>query len=191
MRIDVYRSGLIPQHVFEPVSVLLQDAFAERREQGINFKCGMYSAQDVENEFINGGGYLLLAINENEQIVGTVSLIEHNKGGFRYVSHDNLAVSSLCKGKGVASNLFREVINVTKREGYDFITSFTATTADSSVRYHLKNGFVIYERTPGKGYDSYSFIYPLKRFGFMRIKPLSKMIYIILSYIRKIKKILR
>ena len=98
MRIDVYRSGLIPLHVFEPVSVLLQDACAERREQGIKFKCGMYSAQDVENEFIKQAGYLLLAINENEQIVGTVSLIEHNKGGFRYVSHDNLAVSSLCKG---------------------------------------------------------------------------------------------
>ena len=178
MRIEVYRSDLIPQHVFESVSELLQDAFAERRKQGINFKCGMFSAQDVENEFVNRGGYLLLAINEKEQIVGTVSLIEHNKGGLRYVSHDNLAVSSLCKGKGVASNLFLEVLNVTKREGYDFITSFTATTADSSVRYHLKNGFVIYERTPGKGYDSYSFIYPLKRFGFMRIKPLSKMIYI-------------
>ena len=191
MRIEVYRSDLIPQRIYETVAELLQDAFAERREQGINFKCGIFSAQDVENEFVNWGGYLLLAINENEQIVGTVSLIERHKGGFRYVSHDNLTVSSLCKGKGVASNLFREVINVTKREGYDFITSFTATTAESSVRYHLKNGFVIYEKTPGKGYDSYSFIYPLKRLGFMRIKPLNKMIYIILPYIRRIIKILR
>lgn len=43
MRIEVYRSGLIPQHVFETVSELLQDAFAERREQGINFKCGLFS----------------------------------------------------------------------------------------------------------------------------------------------------
>lgn len=56
MRIEVYRSGLIPQHVFETVSQLLQDAFAERREQGINFKCGLFSAQDVENVFVNGGG---------------------------------------------------------------------------------------------------------------------------------------
>lgn len=191
MKIDVYRSGLIPQHVFETVSKLLHNAFAERREQGINFKCGLFSAQDVENEFINRGGYLLLAINENEQIVGTVSLIERNKGGFRYVSHDNLAVSSLSKGKGVASSLFQEVLNVARREGYDFITSFTATTADSSVRYHLKNGFVIYEMTSGKGYDSYSFIYPLRRFGFMRIKPLSKMIYVMLTFKRRIKNLLR
>ena len=58
MRIDVYRSGLIPQHIFETVSELLQDAFAERREQGINFKCGMFSAQDVENEFVNWGVFI-------------------------------------------------------------------------------------------------------------------------------------
>lgn len=59
MKIDVYRSGLIPQHVFETVSKLLHNAFAERREQGINFKCGLFSAQDVENEFINRGGVFI------------------------------------------------------------------------------------------------------------------------------------
>lgn len=56
MKIEVYRSGLIPQDAFEKVSELLHDAFEERREQGINFKCGLFSAQDVENEFSNGGG---------------------------------------------------------------------------------------------------------------------------------------
>ena len=160
----------------------------ENKESTLNVVCFLLKTLKT---CLLTGGYLLLAINENEQIVGTVSLIERNKGGFRYVSHDNLAISSLCKGKGVASNLFIEVLNVTRREGYDFIVSFTATTAESSVRYHLKNGFVIYEKTPGKGYDSYSFIYPLKRLGFMRIKPLNKMIYIILPYIRRIIKILR
>ena len=58
MRIEVYRSDLIPQHVFEPVSELLQDAFAERREPGINFKCGLSSTQDVENEFVNRGVFV-------------------------------------------------------------------------------------------------------------------------------------
>ena len=60
MKIKVYRSDLIPQYAFETVSELLQDAFAETREQGINFKCGLFSAQDVENEFVNGGGIYCL-----------------------------------------------------------------------------------------------------------------------------------
>ena len=58
MRIEVYRSDLIPQRIYETVAELLQDAFAERREQGINFKCGMFSVQDVENEFVNGGVFI-------------------------------------------------------------------------------------------------------------------------------------
>lgn len=160
----------------------------ENKESTLNADCFL---RKMLKTSLLVGWYLLLAINENEQIVGTVSLIERNKGGFSYVSHDNLAVSSLSKGKGVASSLFQEVLNVARREGYEFITSFTATAADSSVRYHLKNGFVIYERTPGKGYDSYSFIYPLRCFGFVRIKPLSKMIYVMLTFTRRIKKILR
>ena len=56
MRIKVYRSDLIPQRIYETVAELLQDAFAERRGQGINVKCGLFSAQDVENEFANGVG---------------------------------------------------------------------------------------------------------------------------------------
>ena len=98
MRIEVYRSDLIPQRIFETVAELLQDAFAERREPGINFNVACPLRKTLKTSLLTGGGYLLLAINENEQIVGTVSLIERNKGGFRYISHDNLAVSSLCKG---------------------------------------------------------------------------------------------
>lgn len=189
MRIEVYRSGLIPEQVFKDVLILLRDAFEERRSQGLNFKCGMFSIRDIENEFI-GGGYLLLARDEKGKLVGTVSIIERHKAGLHYISHDNLAVSIGCQGKGVASMLFHEVLNIAKRENYDFITSFTATTADSSVKYHIKNGFVIYEKTFGKGYDSYSFIYPLKMFGFMHFKLISKLTYILLTNYKRIKKIL-
>ena len=59
MRIEVYRSDLIPQRIYETVAELLHDAFAERREQGINFKCGVFSAQDAENELVNWGGVFI------------------------------------------------------------------------------------------------------------------------------------
>lgn len=64
MRIEVYRSDLIPQRIFETVAELLQDAIAERREPGINFKCGLSSAQGVENEFVNWGGGVFIACNK-------------------------------------------------------------------------------------------------------------------------------
>lgn len=137
MKTVVYKSNDIPQEVYTTVSNLLHESFAERRFQGINFRCGLFSSQDVENEFVNGG-YLILAIDDSEQVIGTVSLIERSKGLFRHASHDNLAVSSAFKGKGAASFLFKEVLNIAYENNWDFLTSFTATTADSSVRYHLK-----------------------------------------------------
>lgn len=187
MRIEVYKSNAIPQYVFSNVSELLHDAFAERREQGINFQCGLFTPADVEAEFVNGG-YLLLAVDDNNKTIGTVSLLNHSKGNFRYLSHDNLAVSSNSKGKGVASRLFQEVLTVAKKDGYDFITSFTATTAVSSIGYHLKQGFVIYEKSFGKDYNSYSFIYPLKKMGFMRCKLLSWIVYMLLTVKNRIRK---
>lgn len=188
MRIEVYKSGAIPQNIFVTVSDLLFDAFAERREQGINFQCGTFSPKDVENEFSDKRGFLLLAINDTGITVGTVSLIEHNKGKFIYISHDNLAIASNCKGRGIASILFKEVLNIAEYQGYDFITSFTATIAKSSLAYHEKMGFIIYEKSFGKDYDSYSFIYPLKRFKFMRFKPFSLFVYTLLTLFHKIKK---
>ena len=188
MRIEVYKSGAIPQNIFVTVSDLLFDAFAERREQGINFQCGTFSPKDVENEFSDKRGFLLLAINDTGIAVGTVSLIEHNKGKFIYISHDNLAIASNCKGRGIASILFKEVLNIAEYQGYDFITSFTATIAKSSLAYHEKMGFIIYEKSFGKDYDSYSFIYPLKRFKFMRFKPFRLFVYTLLTLFHKIKK---
>lgn len=176
MKTVVYKSNDIPQEVYTTVSNLLHESFAERRFQGINFRCGLFSPQDVENEFVNGG-YLLLAIDDSDKVIGILSLIERNKGLFRYASHDNLAVSNAFKGKGVASCLFKKALNIAYENNWDFLISFTATTADSSVRYHLKMGFVIYGKSYGRNYDSYSFIYPLKRLRFVRNKFMCKLIY--------------
>ena len=191
MNVRVIKACNLSDAVSESVSHLLHDAFEERRKQGINFKCGTFSPQDVKNEFANKGGFLLLALDEFENIVGTVSLIERAKGKYKYVSHDNLAVLSAYKGKGVASSLFKEVLSIVDVGGYDFITSFTATTANSSVLFHKKMGFVIYEKSYGSSYDSYSFIYPLKKMRFMRFIVFNKIIYVILTLRNKIKTIFK
>ena len=65
------------------------------------------------------------------------------KWGSHYASHDNLAVISSHKGKGIAGILFQEALRIAGEENLDFINSFTATAAKSSIRYHLKMGFLI------------------------------------------------
>lgn len=190
LNIKVYNSNNIAPVVFESVSQLLHESFAERRNQGINFKCGTFSAADVEHEFSGKGGYLLVAEEEGE-LVGTVSLINRRKGKYRYASHDNLAVLSVCKGKGVASALFAEVLRIAKNDNLDFITSYTATNAESSVRYHLKMGFVIWGKAYGKGYNSYSFIYPIKKFQLLRIAPFRWIVFAVKTGLGIIKKMVK
>lgn len=187
LNIKVFNSNNIAPGLFESVSQLLHESFAERRSQGINFKCGTFSAADVEHEFSGKGGYLLVA-EEDGSLVGTVSLINRRKGKYRYASHDNLAVLSSCKGKGVASALFAEVLRIVNKDNLDFITSYTATNAVSSVLFHKKMGFLIWGKNYGNEYNSYSFIYPLNSFKLLRNKPIRITIYWVKTSIGYIKK---
>ena len=190
MQINAYRSETITQDLALQVSSLLQESFEERRSQGIDFKCGHFSAEDVINEFKNGGGYLLIA-TENNTMVGTLSLIERQKGKFFYASHDNLAISNNMKGKGVARKMFEEAIRISKENEYDFLVSFTATNALSSVKYHKRVGFIIYSKNFGNKYNSYSFIYPIKRLTFLRMQIINRPIYAMKTFVGYFKKIIK
>lgn len=149
MKVIAYKSDSVPQSIFNTASFLLHDAFEERRKEGLDFRCGNFSPQDVENQLARGGGRILIAYDDNEVAIGMVCLLEHRKHRYRYASHDNLAVLNKYKRRGVASRLFMEALKVAREEGYDFITSFTATTAATSVAYHQKSGFVIYQKSFG------------------------------------------
>lgn len=175
MKVIAYKNGNVPKEVFEEVSKVLHDAFEERLSQGIYFKCGSFSAKDVENEIANGGW--LLVVKDGSDIVGTLSLILRKKGHDCYASHDNLAIASSQKGKGLAVLLFKEALKIAKENNLDFINSFTATKAESSVRYHLKVGFLIYGKSYGKSRNSYSFIFPLRKYTFLRNKLICKIFY--------------
>lgn len=189
MLIKAYRSETITTELASHVSSLLHESFEERRSQGIDFKCGHFSADDVINEFRDRGGYLLIA-SEDDIIVGTLSLIERKKGRFIYASHDNLAVSSSMKGKGVARRLFDEALRISKDKNYDFLVSFTAVNAISSVKYHRRVGFIIYSKNFGVNYDSYSFIYPIKRFKELRSPIINRPIYALATCVGYLKNII-
>ena len=135
----------------------------------------------------SGGGYLLTA-NKDDKIIGTVFFIKRKKGCFKYANHDHLGVANSYKGHGVARALFSEFLRIAKENDLDFITSVTATKAESSVHYHLKMGFVIWGKSYSKGYNSYSFIYPLKKFGILRYEPFRSIAYAIKTGVGLIKR---
>ena len=83
------------------------------------------------------------------------------------MSRDYLVTKAEYKGKGVASLLFREMLNLCKESQLDFIVSVTNPRAISFVKYHLSRGFKIYCKNYNGEVRSYSFIYPLRKFRFV------------------------
>lgn len=186
MKTIVYKSSEIPSLVYQKVSSLLQDAFAERRAQGIDFKCGTFSPQDVENEF-NDGDRLICVYDDDNQIVATVSMLNRRKRHMKYAAHDNLAVASSCKGQGLASVVFKEVMALAKELELDFLSSSTATTATSSVSYHKKKGFLIYQKSFGIGYDSYNYILPLRSMKYLKCNLIRIPLYLLFTAKNKLR----
>lgn len=144
------------------IAVLLHDSFAERLRDGMNFSCATYNEDDVKNVFSKASS--IIGSYEDEELIGVVMLNGvTSKFGLRYASHENLAVASKAKGKGVATKMFVELRKAAIEASLDFVLSDTAEGAKSSIAYHLKNGFMIYGKRhfPNRNYDSVTFILPI------------------------------
>lgn len=147
---------------FKEISQLLHDSFAERLKDGMNFGCATFTEDDVKRELSNATA--VIGAYDNNELIGVVVLnyiIE--RFGLKYANHQFLAVASHAKGRGVASKMFAEVYNIARENQLDFIKSYTAEGAKSSISYHLKNGFKIIGKyhQEGRTYDSYVFLCPI------------------------------
>ncbi len=70
-----------------------------------------------------------------------------------------LAVTSSVQREGIASKMLAYEVERIRQSGYRYIREVTATTADWSVRWHLKNGYRIigYYRVPHDNFANYVF----------------------------------
>ena len=170
------------------IADVIQDAFHERTESGINFSCANITGTEYLKEL--GNSYVIVALDDKNDIVGTVKLEIKKKNRFLYGHHTLLAVSSLSKRKGVGSALFSELLSVSKQQELCFITSNTAESAYSSIKWHIKNGFVKYRLTSSSitNYYSINFILPLKALAFLRCALINKSIYWLSTLQCKISK---
>ena len=70
-----------------------------------------------------------------------------------------LAVKPKAQGQGIASRMLAYEAEVIKQAGYLYLKDNTATTAEWSVRWHLKNGYRIvgFYRVPNYNFTNYVF----------------------------------
>lgn len=145
---------------WDQIADFMHESFEERLQQGLRFTCSFMTAEEFERAM--GPGTVFVALDEDSgEMLGTVTIsFKTDHQGRCYAYHEYLAVSPKAKHLGVASRL-AEVWKVYAREnGAQYVKSDTATRAESSVRWHLKNGFQIYgvKAFPTTNYVSYIFI---------------------------------
>ena len=70
-----------------------------------------------------------------------------------------LAVASSARREGIASRMLAFETECIRKSGYRYIREVTATTAEWSVRWHLKNGYCIigYYHSPNDNFANYVF----------------------------------
>lgn len=147
---------------YREFSLLLRDAFAERKDAGLNFACASFDQEDVKNHLSNNA--VVFGAYQDNVLVGMNVLNSiRDKFGIRFGTHELLAVANNVKHQGIGSALFKELVREAKSLKLDFILSDTAEQATSSIKYHEKNGFLIYGKSHyvGRTYDSVNFILPL------------------------------
>ena len=149
---------------WDQIADFMHESFEERLQQGLRFTCSFMTAEEFERAM--GPGTVFVALDEDSgEMLGTVTLkIKTDSQGRTYGYHEYLAVSPKAKHLGVATQLATVWTAYAKDNGVQYVKSDTATRAESSVRWHLKNGFMIYAvkafRTTN--YVSYVFIKPME-----------------------------
>ena len=144
---------------YQQLTDLLHAAFEERLEQGLNFTCSTMSAEQFEAKIKDG--YVFVALNkETDELLGTVTIhINTDKNGNVFGYHEYLAVSPQVKHFGVGTKLALAWDALLKEKSAKYVMSDTACGATSSVDWHLKNGFQIYELESYRSTNYWSYVF--------------------------------
>ncbi len=149
----------------EDVVNLLHLSFKERLEEGLRFSCSFISAEEYSEDTKTGNTFV--AIDKGTgQLIGTSFVRVYDKPGKpKYGLFEYLGVHPEAKRRGIASKLLQTCILSCARDGGEYILSDTSTRADSSVKFHFKNGFRLLEIAsyPNTNYLSYIFRRPCVR----------------------------
>ena len=142
---------------YEDVVNLMHESFEERLHQGLHFTCSSMTVSQYKER--TKKGIVLIARKENK-LVGTVTLsLCKDSNNIIYGYHEYLAVHPSAKYLGIGTKLQKECVRLIVQAGGQYEISDTAVGANSSVKWHLKNGFrkVALRSYPSTNYYSYVF----------------------------------
>lgn len=98
--------------------------------------------EELENqnnyEYIENGGNLWLALDEDGKIVGTIALRKEND---KEVELKKLYVRRDYRGKGLSKELYNLALNKTRENDFNRIFLGTYDKLDTAIKFYTKRGF--------------------------------------------------
>lgn len=144
---------------YKQILDLIHQSFVERIQQGLLFTCSTLTEEEFINKTKDGLVFVAMDKDTND-LIGTVTVhIRKNKRNITYGYHEYLAVSPIAKRNGVGTKLLAKVMAIVMDTNGEYIESDTAVLAESSVNWHLKNGFKIVGLQSFQTTNYYSYIF--------------------------------
>lgn len=89
-------------------------------------------------EYIKNGGKLWMALDEQDNIIGTIALVRHSNED---VELKKLYVKKDYRGKGLSKELYSKVIETTEQQEFKRIFLGTYQKLETAINFYLKRGF--------------------------------------------------
>ena len=135
---------------------LFNESFKKWKEKGLEAPWLNVSFEKFSKQMNTSTVFIAVDANTDE-LLGLHCFRKNKKHRWAYDFY--LAVKPKAQGQGIASRMLAYEAEVIKQAGYLFLKDNTATTAEWSVRWHLKNGYRIvgYYRVPNYNFTNYVF----------------------------------
>ena len=118
------------------ISVFVEEFGFEQFREGLK--------EQNNHKYIENGSNLWIALNENDDIVGTIALRKHNDTDAEI---KKLYVRKDYRGIGLSKELYSKVMNEAKENDFNRIFLGTYDKLQSAILFYLKRGFTQIEES--------------------------------------------
>lgn len=93
---------------------------------------------DDNSIYSRSGGELWIALDENDDIIGTIAVYKHDK---KNIELKRLYVRKDYRGKGVSKELYEKAMTYCKKNKFERIFLGTYDRLETAIYFYLKRGF--------------------------------------------------
>ena len=127
------------------ISVFVEEYGFEKFRKGLE--------QENNQEYIDNGGNLWMAIDEKDDVIGTIALKKHNNNEAEI---KKLYVRNDYRGTGLSKELYSKVMETTKNRRFKRIFLGTYDKLERAINFYQRRGFTqideLYDEEEGARY---------------------------------------